>query len=88
MRVGEDQMAWSMDDVGDDLDVTRPFSCLIYGKAPPGYDETTPAVPLIPERLYTVLLLSKHGTPHNSMYFIIRADSTGHPTQLETHYPA
>lgn len=83
MRVGEDQMAWSMDYEGDNQDVTRPFSCLTYGEVPPGYNETTPAVPLIPERLYTVLLLSKHGTLRNSMYFIIRADSTGRPTQLE-----
>lgn len=61
----------------------RPFSCITYGKVPPGYDEKIPAVPLIPERLYVVLLEPQEVTARGGMYFIIRLDSTGHPTHLE-----
>jgi hypothetical protein len=61
----------------------RPFSCITYGKVPPGYDEKVAAAPLIPERLYVVLLEPQEVTARGGMYFIIRLDSTGHPTQLE-----
>ena len=52
-------------------------------KYPPGYIEKIPAAPLIPERLYVVLLDPQEVTARGGMYFIIRLDSTGHPTQLE-----
>ena len=80
-----DQVAWEMEYVPDDQahPLTRPFSCITYGKVPPGYDETIPAVPLIPERLYTVLLETQEVTARGGMYFIIRSDLAGHPTQLE-----
>ena len=61
----------------------RPFSCITYGKVPPGYIEKIPAEPLSPERLYTVLLDPKEVTARGGMYFIIRVDSAGRPTQLE-----
>ena len=61
----------------------KPFSCLTYGKAPPGYIEHIPAQPLIPERVYTVLIEPKGGTPKSGVYFIIRADAQGHPIHLE-----
>ena len=61
----------------------RPFSCITYGKVPPGYKEKTSAAPLIPERLYVVLLEPQEVTARGGMYFIIRLDSTGHPTHLE-----
>ena len=81
----DDQMSWEIEYVGDDQanPLTRPFSCITYGKVPPGYDETIPAQPLIPERVYTVQLLPKSITPMSWVYFIIRADSQGQPTQLE-----
>ena len=81
-----DQVTWEIQYVPDDQDptLTKPLSCITYGKAPPGYDEPIPPLPLIPERIYHVSIRSKHlswGT-----YFIIRADSTGHPTQLEVNH--
>ena len=53
-----DQVAWVMEYAPDPEaePPPRPFSCITYGKVPPGYIEKIPAVPLIPERLYTVLL--------------------------------
>ncbi len=63
--------------------LARPFSCITYGKAPPGYEERIPPVPLVPERLYTAQILPKGVTPMSWVYFIIRADSTGHLAQLE-----
>ena len=80
-----DQVAWVMEYAPEPEaePSPRPFSCITYGKVPPGYDEKIPAVPLIPERLYTVLLEPQEVTARGGMYFIIRLDSTGHPTQLE-----
>ena len=80
-----DQMAWKIEYAPDPEaePSPRPFSCITYGKVPPGYIEKTPAAPLIPERLYTVLLDPKEVTARGGMYFIIRLDSAGHPTQLE-----
>ncbi len=79
------QVAWEMEYAPDPeaQPSPRPFSCLTYGKVPPGYIEDIPAVPLIPERLYTVLLEPQEVTARGGMYFIIRLDLTGHPTQLE-----
>ena len=80
-----DQVAWEMEYAPDPEahPSPRPFSCITYGKVPPGYDEKIPAVPLIPERLYVVLLDPQEVTARGGMYFIIRLDSTGHPTHLE-----
>ena len=38
-------------------------SCITYSKMPEGYIEGIPAQPLIPERVYTVLLQPKGGMP-------------------------
>ena len=83
-----DEVTWEMEYVPDDEahPLARPFSCITYGKVPPGYEERIPPVPLVPERLYTVQILPKGLTPTSRVYFIIRADSTGHPTQLEASH--
>ncbi len=84
-----DQVTWEIQYVPDDHDqaVTKPLSCITFGKAPPGYDEPIPPVSLIPERIYRVSIRStKHFLPMSRVYFIIRADSTGHPTQLEVNH--
>ena len=80
-----DQVAWEMEYAPDPEahPSPRPFSCITYGKVPPGYDEKIPAVPLIPERLYTVVLETQEVTARSGMYFIIRLDLAGHPTRLE-----
>ena len=58
IRPSIDQVAWEIeyapDGKSDPSD--RRFSCITYGKAPPGYIEKIPAQPLIPERLYTVMI--------------------------------
>ena len=83
-----DQVTWVMQYVPDDEahPLARPLSCITYGKAPPGYDEPIPPLPLIPERIYAVWIRPKNSRPASSAYFIIRADSTGHPTQLEVSH--
>ena len=83
-----DQVTWEIQYVPDDHDqvVTKPLSCITFGKAPPGYDEPIPPVPLIPERIYYVSIRPKNLPPISGVYFIIRADSTGHPTQLEVNH--
>ena len=80
-----DEVAWVMEYAPDPEaePSPRPFSCITYGKVPPGYKEKTLAVPLIPERLYVVLLEPQEVIARGGMYFIIRLDSTGHPTRLE-----
>ena len=84
-----DQVTWEMKYISDDEahPLARPLSCITYGKAPPGYDEPIPPLPLIPERIYRVSIRStKHFLPMSRVYFIIRADSTGHPIQLEVSH--
>ena len=83
-----DQVTWEMEYLPDDEahPLARPFSCITYGKVPPGYEENIPPVPLIPERLYTVQILPKGVTPTSRVYFIIRADSTGRLIQLEASH--
>ena len=51
-----DEVTWVIQYLPDDHDqaLTKPLSCITYGKAPPGYDEPIPPLPLIPERLYYV----------------------------------
>lgn len=84
-----DQVAWEIQYVPDDEahPLARPLSCITYGKVPPGYDELIPPLPLIPERIYYVWIRpTKYPLPMSRVYFIIRADSTGHPTQLEVSH--
>ena len=83
-----DEVTWEMEYVPDHEahPLARPFSCITYGKVPPGYIETIPAQPLTPERVYTVRLHAEGGKPMSWVYFINRADSTGHPTQLEASH--
>ena len=85
-RYYADQVTWEIQYVpdGQDPTLTKPLSCITYGKAPPGYDEPIPPAPLIPERIYDVSIRSKHLIWE--AYFILRADSTGHPTQLEVNH--
>ena len=83
IRPYTDQDSWEIEYAPDgksDLPDRR-FSCITYGKAPPGYIEKIPAQPLIPERLYTV---SIRGYPVGGVLsFVIRVDSMGRPTHLE-----
>ena len=80
-----DQMAWEIEYAPDPeiQPAPRPFSCITYGKAPPGYIETTPAVPLIPERLYTVFIGDNSKRAAGLALFISRASDTGSPVKLE-----
>ena len=80
-----DQMAWKIEYAPDSEAQTlqRPFSCITYGKAPPGYIETTPALPLIPERLYTVFMGDNSKRSARLVLFIIRSSDTGSPVKLE-----
>ena len=74
-----DQNAWILEYALDPSDpYQKPFTCITYGKAPPGYIEKIPAQPLIPERLYTVVLKW-----WGVVIFVIRTDSMGRPTHLE-----
>lgn len=61
----------------------KPFSCITYGKLPPGYREKAPASPLIPERDYHVRLRSLRDEYGGSIGFNIRLDSNGQPAKLE-----
>lgn len=71
-----------------DVIPVKPFSCITYGRAPPGYKEQTPAAPLIPDTWYSV------GADHRAertypavLSFIIRSDSSGRSSTLEyKHY--
>lgn len=59
-------------------------SCLTYGEVPPGYQERVQALPLEPDRLYTVSM-TRTGTriPSEVLKFIIRFDDKGIPERLE-----
>ena len=83
-----DLVIWKIQYLPDDEahPLAKPLACITYGKAPPGYDEPIPPLPLIPERLYTVSIGPRDLPPFARVYFIIRADSTGHPTQLEVKH--
>ena len=84
-----DLVIWRIQYLPDDEahPLAKPLSCITYGKVPLGYDELIPPLPLIPERLYTVSIRpTKYPRPMSRVYFIIRADSTGHPTQLEVKH--
>ena len=80
IRPSIDQVAWKIEYAPDGKSEPpeRRFSCITYGEVPPGYIEMIPAQPLIPERLYSVLV-----QPGGVLQFVIRADSQGEPTHLE-----
>ncbi len=80
-----DQMAWEIEYAPDSeaQPSQRPFSCITYGKVPPGYIKTTPAVSLIPERLYTVFIGDNSKRSAGVVLFIIRSSDTGSPIKLE-----
>ena len=82
-----DQVTWVMQYAPDDEahPLARPLSCITYGKAPLGYDELIPPLPLIPERIYAVRIRPKNSPTGSVAYFIIRADLTGDPIQLEVN---
>ena len=80
---GSDQLVWVLEYAPDGSDPpANTFSCITYGKVPPGYKEESPALPLTPERLYRVWI-DREGTHGVSMYFIIRLDPMGRPVKLE-----
>ena len=81
---GRDQAAWILEYAPDDSDPpANTYACITYGKAPPGYKEKSPALPLTPERLYRVTIKTEDTPAHAEMYFIIRLDSVGRPVKLE-----
>lgn len=86
-RASSEQLAWQIEYAPDPSYPSdpyhKPFSCITYGKAPPGYKETVPAQPLIPERLYIVSIVDNSTRAYNSVFFIIRASDTGSPVKLE-----
>ena len=59
-----------------------PFSCITYGKTPPGYKQKAPALPLIPEEVYDVRLTSTHAGVATGR-FSLHSDSPGSPLKLE-----
>ena len=84
MWEGRDQAAWVLEYAPDGADPpANTYSCIIYGKPPPGYKEKSPALPLTPERLYRVSIRTEDADADASMYFIIRLDSVGKPVKLE-----
>lgn len=82
---GPFQVMWHIEYAPDPSDLPdKPLSCIIYGKVPPGYEEKTAALPLIPERLYSACFVAIDSeAPMASIPFIIRADAQGRPTHLE-----
>ena len=80
-----DQIAWEIEYApdGKSKPPDKLFTCITYGKIPPGYIENIPAQPLILERVYFLLMPRKEGGPMSWVYFIIRADAQGRPTHLE-----
>ena len=81
---GGDQLAWVLEYAPDgSAPLVKTFSCITYGKAPPGYREKSPALPLTPERLYRVEVETEDAQAGALMYFIIRLDAMGRPVKLE-----
>ena len=77
--------AWVIHYLPDPLyEELTPYSCITYGKLPPGYREQARAVPLIPGRHYWVRIKSLKGYYEGgNISFHIRLDSNGHPAKLE-----
>ena len=86
-RASFEQLAWQIEyapNLSDPLDpYHQPFSCILYGKAPPGYKETAPAQSWIPERLYTFIIGDNSTQALSDAFFIIRTSDTGSPVKLE-----
>ena len=62
----------------------RPFSCITYGKVPPGYREKAAALPLLPERFYQVRIERwDNGVVSAELSFIIRLGPSGAPVKLQ-----
>ena len=81
---GADQKAWILEYAPDASDPpAKTFSCITYGKAPPGYKEKTPALPLTPERLYYVAIEREDAQADAMIFFIIRLDPMGRPVKIE-----
>ena len=77
-------MSWEMEYAPDASDPrANTFSCISYGKAPPGYKEKIPTVPLTPERLYYVEIESSDAVSSVEMFFIIRLDPMGRPVKIK-----
>ena len=77
-------LAWALEYVPDASDPpANTFSCITYGKVPPGYKEESPALPLTPERLYCVMIWNEDASHPTEMYFITRLDPMGRPVKLE-----
>ena len=65
----------------------RPFSCITYGRPPPGYKEKTPAAALIPDTWYSVEVDYRAERVYPAhLYFIIKSDSSGRSSKLEYKY--
>ena len=85
---GDEQVAWVLEYGPDGSDPpANTFSCITYGKVPPGYKEESPALPLTPERLYRVMIWNEDASHPTEMYFIIRLDPMGRPVKLEYATP-
>ena len=84
-----DQEAWDLKYAPDaSTPSVKAFSCITYGKAPPGYKEESPALPLTPERIYTVMMASlERGDTRDwtsrMIVFIIRLGLNDEPDKLE-----
>ena len=77
-------MGWVLEYTPDDsYPPANTYACITYGKAPPGYKEKSPALPLTPERFYRVLIQTEDADADAEMYFVIRLDSVGRPVKLE-----
>lgn len=61
----------------------RAYSCITYGEVPSGYKQKAPALPLIPERSYSVSLKGKDYL-RDSLNFVIRLGPSGEPIKLES----
>ena len=81
---GRDQVAWILEYApAPSAPPANTFSCITYGKAPPGYKEKTPALSLTPERLYYVEIENEDAVASAEMFFITRLDSMGRPVKIE-----
>ena len=70
---GSDQVAWVLEYVPDGSDPpANTYACITYGKALPGYKEKSPALPLTPERLYSIAIKTEDTPDRAEMYFKIR----------------
>lgn len=83
-----DSPGWESKYAPPSIDIpVRPFSCITYGRAPPGYKENAPAPPLSLNKWHKVVIQERPaGGGRSHLRFIIRSDSSGRPIRLEYHY--